>query len=314
MLDSDSRLLPVFENGELSGVVTVDSVLEAVQPFLDAATVADAVSTDLVTADPSSTVGDTLQTLREKRITHIPVVEDETAAGILSLYDLTGFTVRATERHSDDASEVGTSEERAGRERDGDAGDARTRLLDRPVRDVMISPVQTIDPSATLDVAVDEMFDIGGSSLVVTDGDSPSGIITKTDVLDALTWDDDSRSVQVYGIELAADIADDEIVAMIDELAERDADLSVLDAVIHLHEGDETRHGQALVRARIRLHTDRGLFIGSGERYGANSALNDARDALEQQLHDERTSDQRTQARNEELWEQRFGWLLEGRN
>jgi len=42
MIDSDSRLLPVFEGQELVGVVTVDDILRKVEPFLDAATVAEA--------------------------------------------------------------------------------------------------------------------------------------------------------------------------------------------------------------------------------------------------------------------------------
>ena len=37
MIDSDAQLLPVFDGGELAGVVTVDAILEKVQPFLDAA-------------------------------------------------------------------------------------------------------------------------------------------------------------------------------------------------------------------------------------------------------------------------------------
>jgi CBS domain-containing protein len=35
MIDSDSQLLPVFEGRELIGVVTVDGILEAVEPYLE---------------------------------------------------------------------------------------------------------------------------------------------------------------------------------------------------------------------------------------------------------------------------------------
>jgi len=62
-------------------------------------------------------------------------------------------------------------------------------MLDLPVRDIMVSPVRTIRPDETLDVAVDEMFEIDASSLVVTENGAPHGIVTKTDVLDSLTWE-----------------------------------------------------------------------------------------------------------------------------
>lgn len=96
MIDSDTQFLPVFEGTELIGVVTSNAVLEAVQPFLDVATVSDAATMDLVTLYPESSLGDALHRFRENRITHLPVLEEGTVSGIVSLYDITDYTVRAT--------------------------------------------------------------------------------------------------------------------------------------------------------------------------------------------------------------------------
>ncbi len=320
MIDSDSHLLPVFEGRELIGVVTVDGILQAVQPFLDAATVAEAASTDLVSIEPDSTIGKALHVFREHRITHLPVVENDSAVGILSLYDVTDFTVRSTEQsQSGDAAGVdsfgGEISDSAGRARRGGYGAREgelARLLDLPVRDVMVSPVRTIHPAEPLDGAVNEMFEIDASSLVVTDDGTPHGIVTKTDVLDALTWEaGGNRAVQVYGIDLVDDVSYDDIVAMVEKFDDRDHDMSVLDAKIHLHEHDEKRRGTPLVLARIRLHTDRGLYIASGEGYGASHALNEARDVLERQIRDKKTHGRSKKPPSEEFWEKRFGWLLE---
>jgi CBS domain-containing protein len=320
MIDSDAQLLPVFEGQELIGVVTVDDILEAVQPFLDAATVAEAASTDLVSIDPDSTFGEALHVFRENRITHLPVVEDDTAVGILSLYDVTDFTVRSTQQsQAGDAGGVdsfgGEISDSAGRTRRGGFGAREgeaARLLDLPVRDVMVSPVRTIDPSATLDAAVEEMFDIEASSLVVTDDGSPHGIVTKTDILDALTWEaEGNRAVQVYGIDLVDDMSYDDIVAMVEKFDDRDHGMNVLDAKVHLHKHDEKLRGTPLLLARIRLHTDRGLYLASGEGYGASHALNEARDVLERQIRDEKTRGRTKKPPSEEYWEKRFGWMLE---
>lgn len=43
VIDSDAQFLPVFDEGELTGVVTADDILETVEPFLDAATVGAAL-------------------------------------------------------------------------------------------------------------------------------------------------------------------------------------------------------------------------------------------------------------------------------
>ncbi len=132
-------------------------------------------------------------------------------------------------------------------------------MLDLPVRDVMSTPVRTIEPEETLDVAVGEMQEVGGSSLVVTQNGSPHGIVTKTDVLDSLTWEaGGNRGVQVYGTSLIEDVTYEEIVSMVETFDDRDGKMNVLDAKVHLHEHDEKRRGTPLLLARIRLHTDRG--------------------------------------------------------
>jgi CBS domain-containing protein/ribosome-associated translation inhibitor RaiA len=320
MIDSDARLLPVFEGDSLVGVVTADDVLRAVQPFLDAATVREAYSADLVSLDPDATVGEALHTFRENRITHLPVVDDGSAVGVLSLYDVTGLTVRSVGgSQGGDAGGTdsfgGDVSASTGRSRGGGYG-AREgeldRLLDLPVRDVMAEPVRTIDPDATLETAVDEMFEIDGSSLVVTDDGRPFGIVTKTDVLDSLTWEaGGNRGVQLYGADLLDDVSYDEVVAMIDKFDDRDAGMTLLDAKIHLHEHKEKLRGTPLVLARLRLHTDRGQYIASGEGYGARHAINEARDVLERQIRDRKTHGKSKKPPDEEFWEKRFGWLLE---
>jgi len=319
MIDSDARLLPVFDGSELAGVVTVDGVLEYVQSFLDAATVEEAYTADIVTLDPASTLGEALHDFREHRITHLPVVEHGRAVGVLSLYDVTDLTVRATSRS--------TGGEASGRDSFGGSASAgsgrthggfgaregeRSRLLNLPVRDAMSSPVRTISPDATLEKAVEEMFAIDGSSLVVTENGEPYGVVTKTDVLDALTWEaGGNRAVEIYGTKLLDDVQYDDVVAMIEKFDDRDHGMALLDARIHLHEHDEKRRGTPLLLARIRLHTDQGLYIASGEGYGASHALNEARDVLERQIREKKTYGESKKPRSEAFWERRFGWLLE---
>ncbi|MWV39083.1 CBS domain-containing protein [Natrialba sp. INN-245] len=320
MIDSDSQLLPVFEGRDLIGVVTADAILEKVTPYLDAATVAEAQSADLVTLDPDSTIGSALNRFREHRITHLPVVENDSAIGILSLYDVTTMTVRAeVQSQGGDAGgtdpfggEISSSMARSRRGGYGSREGESARMLDLPIRDVMSTPVRTIQPEESLDVAVEEMQAVGGSSLVVTQNGSPHGIVTKTDVLDSLTWEaGGNRGVQVYGTNLIEDVTYEEIVSMVETFDDRNGKMNVLDAKVHLHEHDEKRRGTPLLLARIRLHTDQGLFVASGEGYGASHAINEARDVLERQIRDEKTYGRTKKPPSEEFWEKRFGWLLE---
>lgn len=320
MLDSDSFILPVFEDGNLTGVVTVDGILEAVCEHLDAATVQDTFTQNLHTITPDETFGKALSILRENRFTHLPVVEADAPVGILSLYDLTSVTVRQMDAsQGGDAGGVdpfgGDISSEAARSRRGGYGareGERQRILQLPVRDFMVSPVRTTAPETTLDTAVEEMWDVGGSSLLVED-DELLGILTKTDVLETLTWEaPDTRAVQVYGTRLLTDVSYEAIVELIDDLEARDSDMTILDAKVHLHDHDETYRGVPLILVRIRLHTDRGLYMASGEGYGDKHAITEARHVLERRIRDKKTYGKSKKPRDAEFWDRRFGWLLEG--
>ncbi len=317
MVDSDSDILPVFEGDNLNGVVTARDILKAVKEYLDVASVGDVSSDDLVAVSPDSTFGDVVHLFRDNRIAHLPVVKDREAVGILSLYDLVDLRIRSMQQsQGGDVSGVDAhGGALAGRSRRGGFG-AREgeleRILDLPVRDVMTSPVATVERLDGLGKAVEAMFDIGGSSLVVTEDGNPVGIVTTTDILDALTWEaGGNRAVQIYGIDLLNDMSYDQVVSMINRFDGRDGKMSVLDAKIHLHEHDETLRGTPMILARIRLYTDRGLFMSSGEGFGAKQALTEARDRLERRIIDQKTHGQSKKPPGEDFWERRFGWLLE---
>jgi len=98
---------------------------------------------------------------------------------------------------------------------------------------------------------------------------------------------------------------------MVDRFDDRDHSMTILDAKIHLKEHDEKLRGTPLLLARIRLHTDKGQYIGSGEGYGARHALSEAREVIERQIRDKKTHGRSKKPPDEAFWEKRFGWLLE---
>ncbi|MFB6305184.1 MAG: CBS domain-containing protein [Haloferacaceae archaeon] len=320
MIDGDVRLLPVFDDQQLVGVVTADDLLRHVQEYLEAATVANAASTDLVTVHPETTLGEAIHEFRDNRITHLPVVEGDSALGMLTLYDVVDLTTREVHTSQggdragfDEHGGKGTSDNYRSHGGSGAREGEMERMLDLPVRDEMTTPVRTVTRDETLETAVHEMFDAEASSLVVTDGDdSPTGIVTKTDVLDALTWGAEGhRAVQVNGTEYIDDTTYREIVDMIDELDGMDRGLDIHDAKIHINQHQERQRGTPLLFVRARLATDRGLITASDEGYGASHALNEVRDILKRRIREKKTYGESKKPPGEEFWERRFGWLLE---
>ncbi len=320
MLESSSHLLPVFEGDEMTGVVTANSILNTVVEHLDAATVADGYTEEIHTVEPDTTLAQALNLMREESVRHVPVIEDRNAVGIISIYDMVDITIR-TMRQQQGGDPGGTDStgqsiaSRAANTRRGGYGERDgelERVLDLPVRDVMSSPAHSATPDETLETAVGRMFDNDVSSLIVRKHDNIVGIVTKTDALDSLTWEaGGNRAVQLYGASMLDDTSYEDVVAMIDTFDNRDGKMTVLDAKIHLQEHEEQHRGTPLLLARIRLDTDRGLYMASGEGYGASHALNEARDKLERRIRDKKTHGDSKKPPGEEFWEKRFGWLLE---
>jgi CBS domain-containing protein len=97
-------------------------------------------------------------------------------------------------------------------------------MLDLPVRDLMSDAVVTVERNAPLDDVVETMFEQEISSLVVTadDTNKPIGIITKTDVIEALTWErDDRNAVQVSGLDLLEGMDYDAVSALIESVTSK---------------------------------------------------------------------------------------------
>jgi CBS domain-containing protein len=311
MVGSDSMVLPVVEGNTLVGVVTADDLLGEVLPHLDALEVRHVYTAEMVTLAPTDTVGEALHAFREHHVTHLPVVEDDTPVGMVSLTDVVSFTTR-TVKQPQGGSASPTIQPKGSHGGFGARQGVRDRLLNLPIRDLMNEPVDTIGRQETLDAAVESMFDLGISSLVVVDdADAPIGIVTKTDVLLALTWTaEGNRGVQLVGAEYLDDIDYEEITAIVDALDGKYGEMTVLEAKIHLHPHDEKLRGTPLMLARIRFYTDRGHFIATGEGYGAAHAIHQARDVLDRQLRDVKTDGHSKKHPDPEFWDTIYGWQL----
>ncbi|MDX1494304.1 MAG: CBS domain-containing protein [Longimicrobiales bacterium] len=83
--------LVVVMDGRLRGIITERDVLRltAGSPGdLDSLRVRDAMTRDVVTAKPNDDLRSTMDVMTERRIRHLPVVQDERLVGIVSIGDL----------------------------------------------------------------------------------------------------------------------------------------------------------------------------------------------------------------------------------
>jgi CBS domain-containing protein len=271
LVEGDTKVAPVFEGETLWGIVTDDDILSAVVESFDAITVADIYSDDPVTIREDTSLGRVVNLMREHGISRLPVLNDNGyLTGIVTTHDVVDMVVRRMENPT-----VG---ERAG---DND------RMLDLPAYDEMSSPVETITAEATVDAAVRRMLDRNVAGLVVTPEDDRvvEGVVTKTDVLRALSYtEEEHMDVQITNIDLLDTVSRQQIREDIESIARKYEDMTVRHAHVRFHKHKETQRGTPLMRCQIRLRTDRGQIAGTGEGYGAQNAFDVALDLLERNL------------------------------
>jgi CBS domain-containing protein len=273
LVEGGTKVAPVFEGESLWGVVTADGILTAVLDNLDALTVEQIQTTDVVTIREDAHVGQAINRLREHGVSRLPVVdEDDSLTGILTTHDIVDFVVR--------------DDDRQGR---GDRRGDIDRMLDLPVYDLMTSPVLTTTASASVEDAVRRMLDNDISGLIVTPSDDEddvvAGVLTKTDVLRALTFtEEDQMDVQITNVALLDTIAREEIVESITDVADKYQEMQVHHAHVRFHEHKEKLRGTPLIQCQIRLRTNRGQVAASGEGYGANHGFHVALDTLERNV------------------------------
>jgi len=272
LVEGDVRVAPVFHGDSLEGIITTDGILDAVLENLDALIVEQIYTEDVIAIGAKSTVGQAINRLREHGISRLPVVADNgSLEGVLTTHDIVDFVVRDHER-----------------QHKGDRSGDRDRMLDLPVENLMSSPVVTATPDESVETVVARMFDSDISGLVVTAGDAAgtvAGVVTKTDVLRALTFtEEETMDVQITNVDLLDTISREEIVESITQVVDKYQEMNVMHAHVRFHEHKEKLRGTPLIQSQIRLRTSHGQLAGSGEGYGANHAFHVALDKLERNV------------------------------
>lgn len=322
MLESQLKLLPVFEGEQFRGVVTADAILELVDDYLDVLDVDDVYTRELISVEPDTTVGEVIHTLLEEDISRVPVVSGGSPEGMISLHDLMDFTVRKMDREqggnagwTDSYGGEGSKQSTRTHGGWGDRVGERSRMLDLPASDVATPGVLTTRSSESLDEAVAEMLANDYSSLVVVSEDGTAlGIMTDSDVLRSLTWTGEGRmDFQIFNVDLLNDISREAVAELIEDVVSKDSSLDVLETNVILHEHKESQRGTPLIQATVRLFTDQGILAGTGEEYGAGPAIRNAVATLERTVIDQKEhgrNKKHTPEKRERV-EKLLGWWLE---
>ncbi|PSQ19474.1 CBS domain-containing protein, partial [Halobacteriales archaeon QS_8_65_32] len=226
LIEGDTKVAPVFEGDELWGIVTADAILRAVLEHLSVLVVSEIYTEDVATITEDTRVGQAINLLRKQGVSRLPVCnENDLLTGMVTTRDIVDVVVRSMD--------YPTTGERSGE---------LDRMLDLPIYDVMSAPVETVTPDTPVDEAVSRMFEYDYAGLAVTppDADTVAGVVTKTDVLRALTHTEEDRlDVQITNVSLLDTLSREAIRERIEQVVDKYGAMDVHHAHVRFHKHKE---------------------------------------------------------------------------
>jgi len=273
MIESGVRQLPVFEAETLVGFVTDENVIHgAVMEEWGNAKIEQIMTENPFVIQETESVGAVLSLLREKGISHVPVVNDGKLTGIISVQDVIEHVFQPKQRQTL-----------------GEVVGEKVPVLSISAKGIMTSPVITVLPENTLRYAEKIMHDFDISSLVVVSKARPVGIVTKLDFLEPIV------GVKMPERELTIqfsikDVGMDEIqrslmIEDFDSFTRRYKKMLEAGTLFAYLKTHGTNHkGDQLIHCRLQLRTVKGSYFASGEGWGVEQTFRIALDRLEKQI------------------------------
>ncbi|WP_297461599.1 CBS domain-containing protein [Thermococcus sp.] len=277
MMEVDLRSLPVGESkAEIIGVISDLELLKRVaEGDFGNKQVEEFMTREVITLKPDDTVAKAFATMRDHAISRIPIVNEEgKLEGLVTLHDLIIRFIKP--RFRAQAGEV--------------AGE-KIPPFSMPLRDVMIRGVITVRPDTRVKEAVQIMMENDIDGLIVTnENDKVVGVLTVKDLLLPISRMVEKEArfyLQLGGdADILSDFTRERIIEDIRRFVDGYEDLLGQEGIIYLHirRFPEKFRGVHLYQARMRVVTDRGVFVATGETWGAIQAVHDALRAIERQI------------------------------
>ena len=237
--------------------------------------VEDFMTKDVVTLGPSDTVAKALATMRDYAISRIPIVgENGKLEGLVTLHDLIIRFIKPRFRSQF-----------------GEVAGEKIPPFSMQLRDVMIKGVITVYPETMVREAISLMkeYDIDGL-VIINQENVVKGVLTVKDLLLPISRMVEKKAkfyLQLGGdAQYLSDFSRERIIGDVKKFVDRYEEVLGNEGIIYLNirRFPEKLRGVHLYQARMRLVTDKGQFMATGETWGAIQAVHDAIRAIERQI------------------------------
>ncbi len=259
------RALPVVEKNKVIGIFSVFDLLKAINNEQIRRTLAEEIMSTAEVIKESDDIGKARFIMREKNISKLPVVNDYgELVGIVSVLDLLK-AIKPRERipwYSIAAEKLTTT--------------------NIPVSTIMNKNVLSGEKTESIKSIIDKMIEAKNPGVVITEENSPIGIITTRDILElylSLHKKEEGLYVQITGL----DKSDPDIDKQISEFVRKVSQFHEIQ-YMYIHIKKYRKTGRIKYSIRCRLMTDEGMFVSKSTSWILSVAVGNALNNIERFL------------------------------
>ncbi len=270
--ESGAKALPYQEGDKITGVVTRSVVLSTILSLhvLSKARANEAMSAPLVSIDSDSNIAQAMTAMDKNHVTKLAVLDNEKLAGLLSQGDISDMFAKPRDRLPEKKSYSYSP-------------------ANIPVRSTMKTSVYTTDYNSYVEDAIRQMLEKRVSSLVVTRGPRPVGVLTARDVIEAAaaaTAKTQSKVI-ISGLDDYTRESEDSIRAAMDRLVEKIDKFERLEVDYASINVKRSRERNYELKARLSL-AKKGTVFAHATGYSLDSTMTDLLDKVYKRVKEQK--------------------------
>jgi len=247
MYSSGARILPVEENGKVSGIVSSVSVIRQIKNFPELRNLKakDIASFDMVVLDEKESIGKALSVMKQKNVKKIPVTDSKKKlVGIVRFEDIMlSYLKWASDRSDVFRSEGGASHT-----------NEKESILETPISNLISSSVSMVEENTAISDLIDGITR-EDSCVVVGKNGFPAGIITHKDLLSGFLKLQKSlsekRNIQFVSLPELDEIDSAQLEKMLEELYDKSRKLIGKEVLLVVHFKEQKK---SQLRAKHFVH------------------------------------------------------------
>ncbi len=284
MVGSDSKLLPVFLQGKVAGVVFAIDVVKQIKSIaeLKILSAKDVASLNPVVLQDDCTFGNLVSLMQETHISKVPIVNKNNALkGIVSFSDLMESYLSVQQKKD------GVAMTARGKSAH-DIGKKQKDLFELPVSNWVVENVRTVSMKDSVSKIIDAMLSANISDVVVVEKNKIAGIVTLWDLLECFVrLKKERKNIQFVNLpeldEIDLQFLNNAVLDCFDKLRKVLGQVNYF--VVHFkfleHEGLRKK-----TFVRLRISAPGKFFVASSDGWVLLDAVHDAIKNLEREVFD----------------------------